>query len=74
MAQQLNFVVLFIVQDSESKCFLMPEDGDVGFTSWAHEAGRFADYGEAVDTAELHCYEGFHVTKVVDQAASFISG
>lgn len=33
--------VKFIVQDKESALFLMPCEGDVGFTPWAHEAGRF---------------------------------
>lgn len=59
-----GFVIRFIVQDRESKLFLMPQNGDVGFTEWAHEAGRFDALAEAVDTALLNCGEGFHVTKV----------
>lgn len=55
----------FIVQDKESAFFLMPCEGDVGFTPWAHEAGRFDGFAEAVDTAALNCNEGFFVTKVV---------
>ncbi|MFZ6780413.1 hypothetical protein ACO0LD_26585 [Undibacterium sp. Ji83W] len=55
----------FIVQDKESALFLMPEEGDVSFTPWVHEAGRFDGYAEACDTAALHCHEGYSVTQVV---------
>lgn len=55
----------FIVQDKESALFLMPVDGDVGFTPWAHEAGQFDGIAEASDTAALNCHEGFFVTQVV---------
>lgn len=55
----------FIVQDKESALFLMPEEGDVGFTPWAHEAGRFDAYGEASDTAALNCHEGFFIVAVL---------
>lgn len=57
--------VKFIVQDKESALFLMPEEGDVGFTPWAHEAGRFDGYAEASDTAVLNCHEGYFVTPVL---------
>lgn len=57
--------IKFIVQDKESALFLMPDDGDVGFTPWAHEAGRFDAFAEARDTAELNCHEGFFVTQVL---------
>lgn len=57
--------VKFIVQDKESSLFLMPDEGDVGFTPWAHEAGRFDAYGEATDTAALNCHEGYFVTEVL---------
>lgn len=56
--------VKFIVQDKESAFFLMPHEGDVGFTPWAHEAGRFDLYAEAIDTAVLICHEGYFVTEV----------
>lgn len=45
--------------------FLMPQNGDVGFTPWAHEAGRFDALDEAEDTAVHHCDEGFFVTRVI---------
>ena len=57
--------VKFIVQDKESALFLMPHEGDVGFTSWAHEAGRFDGFAEAADTAALNCHEGYFVTQVL---------
>ncbi len=57
--------VKFIVQDVESALFLMPNDGDVGFTPWAHEAGRFDGFAEAADTAALNCHEGYFVTQVL---------
>lgn len=44
--------------------FLMPHDGDVGFTSWAHEAGRFDALDDAEETAVSHCGEGFFITTV----------
>ncbi len=57
--------VKFIVQDRESALFLMPCCGDVGFTPWAHEAGRFDGFAEATDTAALNCHEGYFVTEVL---------
>lgn len=55
----------FIVQDRETALFLMPsDDGDVGFTQWAHEAGRFIHVGEANDTAVMNCFEGFYIIEV----------
>lgn len=54
----------FVVQDRESGLFLMPCEGDVAFTPWLHEAGRFDGYAEAVDTAVLHCHEGYFVTQI----------
>lgn len=57
--------VKFIVQDKESALFLMPVEGDVGFTPWLHEAGRFDAYSEATDTAALNCHEGYFVTEVL---------
>ena len=65
MAQRLDREVKYIVQDCESGLFLMPHEGDVGFTSWAHEAGRFEAYSEAIDTAAINCHEGFFVTHVL---------
>jgi hypothetical protein len=57
--------VIFIVQDKESALFLTPDDGEVGFTPWVHEAGRFEGYAEACDTAALNCHEGYFVTPVL---------
>lgn len=62
--------VKFIVQDRESALFLMPCKGDVAFTPWAHEAGRFEGLAEAVDTAALNCHEGFFVTEVLPDMGS----
>lgn len=61
----LKYEVKFIVQDKESANFLCPYEGDVGFTQFAHEAGRFDALDEAEETAALHCHEGFYVTRVV---------
>jgi len=55
----------FIVQDAESGLFLTPVEGDVGYTKWAHEAGRFDELAEAVDTAQFVLSGEFHVTEVV---------
>lgn len=55
----------FIVQDAESGLFLMPLDGDVGYTQWAHEAGRFDELVDAVDTGHFVLTGSFHVTEVV---------
>lgn len=57
--------VRFIVQDKESAMFLMPVHGDVGFTPWAHEAGRFEGFAEATETGALNCHEGYFVTQVL---------
>jgi len=60
----LEYGIKFIVQDKESALFLTPHDGDVGFTQWAHEAGRFDAVVDAEETAQLHCDEGFFITMV----------
>lgn len=63
-----KFEIKFIVQDKESALFLMPVDGDVGFTPWAHEAGLFDGYDEAIDTARLNCHEGYFLTQVLQSS------
>lgn len=55
----------FIVQDKESGLFLMPYEGDVGFTPWLHLAGRFDELADAIETAALNCHEGYFVTQVL---------
>ncbi|MGB7482030.1 MAG: hypothetical protein WA924_17025 [Burkholderiaceae bacterium] len=62
---QADYEIKFIVQDRESGLFLMPQNGDVGFTSWAHEAGRFDQVDEAEETALLNCHAGFYLTRVI---------
>jgi hypothetical protein len=56
----------FVVQDRESSLFLFPHYGDVSFTQWLHEAGRFDDEDSAIETALIHCSEGFHVTEIFE--------
>ena len=53
------FARVWLVQDRETGCFLYPHTGDVGFTPWLREAGRFDSEEEARDTASFHCGEGF---------------
>jgi hypothetical protein len=50
---------VFIVQDKESALFLCPHFGDVSYTQWFDEAGRFDDEESAIETALVHCTEGF---------------
>ena len=50
---------VFIVQDTESALFLCPHFGDVSYTQWFDEAGRFDDQESAIETAYVHCTEGF---------------
>ncbi|MBW9333853.1 hypothetical protein FEE59_10080 [Herbaspirillum sp. RU 5E] len=50
---------VFIVQDKETALFLYPDFSDVGFTAWLDQAGRFLDEESAVETALIHCGEGF---------------
>lgn len=57
--------VAYVVQDLESYCFLMPQDGDVGYTPELHRAGRFENYEEAFDTAKLVLCDGFKISQVV---------
>lgn len=55
----------FIVQDAESGLFLTPVEGDVGYTKWAHEAGRFDELADAVETGKFVLDGEFHITEVV---------
>lgn len=50
---------VFIVQDKESALFFCPHFGDVSYTQWFDEAGRFDDQDSAIETANVHCTEGF---------------
>jgi hypothetical protein len=63
--QAYKYEAKFIVQDKETALFLMPVEGDVGYTPWANEAGRFDGYAEAIDTAVLNCHEGYFVIVVL---------
>lgn len=54
----------FVVQESESALFLTSCQGDVSYTQWLHEAGRFEDSGEAFDTGNFILSCPFHVTEV----------
>jgi hypothetical protein len=55
----------FVVQEAESALFLTSFQGDVGYTQWLHEAGRFDEVGEAMDTGNFMLGCPFHVTEVV---------
>ena len=55
------FARVWVVQDTETACFLCPHTGDVGLTPWLVEAGMFDSEEEAVETASGHCGEGFQV-------------
>lgn len=61
---------VFIVQDRESALFLCPQFGDVGYTQWLREAGRFDDEESAVETAHFHCTEGFNVSSFYEYCSS----
>ena len=54
----------FVVQEMESYLFLMPQDGDGGYTPCLHHAGAFDYYEEAFDTARLVLGDGFKISKV----------
>lgn len=55
----------FIVQETETALFLKPYQGDVGYTQFAHEAGRFDHLGEAMETAQFVLSAPFFITEVV---------
>ena len=58
---------VFIVQDTESALFLCPNFGDVSYTQWLQDAGRFDDYDSAFETALVHCTEGFQVHRFYEE-------
>lgn len=58
----------YVVQDAENALFLCPsDDGDVTYTHWLHEAGRFDGVEEATETARWLCLAGYFVTTVTEQ-------
>ncbi|MCI1042241.1 hypothetical protein [Caballeronia zhejiangensis] len=57
---------VFIVQDRESAQFLFPDCGDVGLTAWINEAGLFESEEAAIETAFVHCTEGFIVFEFIE--------
>ena len=61
---------VFIVQDRESALFLCPFMGDVGYTAWLHEAGRFDDEESAIDTANFHCTEGYDISSFLENTCT----
>lgn len=58
---------VFVVQDKESALFLCPHFGDVSYTQWLNEAGRFDDQDSAIETAAVHCTEGFELTSFYEE-------
>lgn len=52
-------VPVWIVQDRESCLFLMPLNGDVGYTQFINEAGHFHCQEAAIETAVDCCGAGF---------------
>ncbi len=50
-----DFRQVFVVQDRQSGEFMCPSvDGDVGYTMYLSEAGKFYELETAIETAELH--------------------
>lgn len=64
---------VYIVQDRETALFLCPQDGDVGYTQWLNEAGRFDDQESAFETATYHCGEGFIVSAFLEIQREFLN-
>jgi hypothetical protein len=63
-----NILVRYVVQELEGSLFLCPLDGDVGYTTLLHEAGRFTEYGEAVDTAAVLSLGAYRISEVVERS------
>lgn len=55
----------YVVQEMDGSLFLCPVEGDVGYTRYLHEAGRFNEYAEAVDTCALLSIGGYRITAVL---------
>ncbi|MDW5418873.1 hypothetical protein R6242_20080 [Iodobacter sp. CM08] len=47
----MNLKPVWIVQSLDDGFFLMPLNGDVGYTQWLSEAGFFEEKQAAIDTA-----------------------
>lgn len=54
-------IPVWIVQDRASHLFLMPKDGDVGYTPFINEAGYFEEAQAAIETANDWCDDGYIV-------------
>lgn len=58
-----DFRQVFVVQDRCTGEFLCPSvDGDVGFTMYLSEAGKFYEVETAIETAELHLDDDYKVS------------
>lgn len=58
---------VWVVQDRDTGRFLCPDpNGDVGFTRYLGDAGRFLDAESAIDTARFQLGDSFVVTKFYD--------
>lgn len=55
----------YVVQELDSNMFLCMDEGDVGYTSFLHEADPFDCIESAVDTAHMCVGSNFKVTAVV---------
>ncbi|MEN2424907.1 MULTISPECIES: hypothetical protein [Chromobacteriaceae] len=58
---------VWVVQDTDTGLFLYPSaDGDVGYTKFLSDAGRFDSAESAIETAVFHLGGQFHVSSFYD--------
>ncbi|MCD0494495.1 hypothetical protein B0T49_21770 [Chromobacterium violaceum] len=58
---------VWVVQDTDSGLFLYPSpDGDVGYTKFLSDAGRFDAIESAIETARFHLGSQFRITQFYD--------
>ncbi|POA98058.1 hypothetical protein C2134_13630 [Chromobacterium sinusclupearum] len=63
---------VWVVQDTDTGLFLYPSpDGDVGYTKFLSDAGRFDSAESAIETAKFHLGAQFHVAHFYDTLPSY---
>lgn len=63
-----GFRQVWVVQDRQSGDFLYPSpDGDVGFTMYLSDAGRFDCFESAVDTAQFHLDDDYRIASFYEK-------
>lgn len=66
----MALALVFVVQDTDSGQFMCPYEGDVSYTKFLRDAGRFHDPESAYETAQFHLGPNYIVSQFWEHETS----